>query len=372
MRSRSAARSDPTAPDRPPSACSPSCSTSAAGASVASATPTGMVHGSPPICAAPTRSAGSTSAGSTPIATGRRAGSASATVAARRATAASSPPAGRATCTSWVRSATSARPGPRSGTSPARSPNADSSSGIGRPEQPPLADQRLHRTGQRARPVRRRPRCACRPRVRRRTPAGGPPSTPLQAVLPLGPEGGQAVEHDHDPRARSCRRAIRARPAGGRARPAASGPAAPGARARAGGDHRADVGQRGQRRELARAHVEDVDVQVVGTLAGAASASTIDPQAVVVPVPRMPTSSRLPSAGTHPTGYRVCRVGVVGQGDRHRMPARRRPRPDRVRPPSARRGRPRRAAGRATAAGARAVPTGGGPRRRRRRAAGGR
>ena len=35
---------------------------------------------------------------------------------------------GRATCTSWARSATSARPGPRSGTSPARNPNAASSS----------------------------------------------------------------------------------------------------------------------------------------------------------------------------------------------------------------------------------------------------
>ena len=217
--------------------------------------------------------------------------------------------AGRATCTSWVRSATTRPPWSEIGAGrPARSPSGGQSSGVGRPEQPPLPGQRLHRTGHRARPVGRRPRCASRPRVRRRTPARGPPTrragcpptrpgrrprpsstTTIRGRAAPPAQSGPARRRSSSARSHRTSRAWRSRSAGatteptwGSAASAASSPAPMSSTCTWRSSGRSPAGQGEHERRRTRSWCR---------------------------CPGCRASSRLPSAGTQPTGYRVCASG---------------------------------------------------------------
>ena len=372
MRSRSAARSDPTAPDRPPARARPRAAPAPRAPTSRSATPTGMVHGSPPSCTARDE-------------VGR--------VDLGRQHA------------DHHRSSRRLRVGDRRGQArdrgiePARGPGHLHLLGALGHQRPPWSE-----IGDVARSATRRGRSSSRSAVRNSqrcrasdciapgiapdrsavttvcTPTSGPSAntrwrsshTPCRLSSHSARKAAEAVEHDHDPRAGRTRRAIRAGPTAVQLDPQPAGPAAPGARARAG----APPNRRGGARPTGRARRRPCRARARGGRRDArrpARASTIDPQrgrGAGAPDAERAAGCRRPAPT--PPGTGSARRDRRPARPAPPCPVRRRPRPDRVRRLSARRARPRPAAGPATAAEATAVPTGGAPPSPRRRAAGGR
>ena len=82
--------------------------------------------------------------------------------------------------------------------------------------------------------------------------------------------------------------------------------------------------QRLQRAQVAGAEVERVDLELARADARPARLSARLASAVVVPLPGMPKSSRLPSSRSQPTGYCVCRRGSSASATSARSRRRRR------------------------------------------------